>query len=134
MIVLGGETIAETSDAFRVLETSHPPVYYLPPSAFVAGVLTPGRKHGSYCEWKGWASYFSVTGGGRTEHNAAWAYAEPKDPYADMADHVAVYASPMDRCAVDGEVVEPQPGRFYGGWITGDIVGPFKGVPGSMLW
>ena len=135
--MLGGETIAETSGAFRVLETSHPPVYYLPPPAVVPGALTPGRARGSwgsYCEWKGWASYFSVTGGGRAERDAAWAYPSPTKGFEAMAGYVALYAGRMHRCTVHGEPVQPQPGGFYGGWITNDVVGPFKGGPRSMGW
>lgn len=134
LVVLGGETIADTVEAFRVLETGHPPVYYLPPSAFAPGALTPGRARGSFCEWKGWASYFSVRGGGQTEQDAAWAYPQPAPGFEAMAGYVALYAGRVDRCTVDGEPVTPQPGGFYGGWITSDVVGPFKGGPGSMGW
>ena len=134
VVVLGGETIADTLGALRVLETSHPPVYYLPRSAFVPGALTPARARGSFCEGKGWAIYFSVSGGGRTEQDAAWAYPEPAPRFEAMAGYVALYAGRMDRCTVDGEPVTPQRGEFYGGWITSDVVGPFKGGPGSAGW
>ena len=132
-IVLGAVTIADTTSAFRVLETSHPPVYYLPPADIVAGVLTPVRKR-TYCEFTGWASYFDVSAGGRREPAAAWAYAHPSPGFEAMADHVAFYAGRMDACLVDGERATPQPGGFYGGWVTLKVAGPFKGVPGSAFW
>jgi uncharacterized protein (DUF427 family) len=132
-IVLAGETIAETGDALRILETTHPPTYYLPPSAFRAGTLIP-RPRTSFCEWKGTARYLSVTAGDRTEHDAAWTYPDPTPAYAALADHVAVYPGRMDACYVGDERVIPQPGRFYGGWITSAFIGPFKGAPGTEFW
>lgn len=132
-IVFAGRTIAETSAAYRVLETSHPPVYYLPRAAFTGCDLepAPGR---SFCEWKGEARYWSIRAGGRVAERAAWGYPDPAPAYAAIRDHLAVYAGAMDRCFVGDEAVTPQPGGFYGGWITGDLVGPFKGGPGSMGW
>ena len=132
-IVLGGVTIASTDAAYRVLETSHPPTYYLPPDAFIPGALRPAAGS-SYCEWKGTAAYFDVVGGTAVAPHAAWTYPEPKASFAALADHVAVYPGPMDRCTVDGEVVTPQPGGFYGGWVTSRVVGPFKGGPGTEGW
>ena len=132
-VVLGGITIADTTGALRVLEISHPPVYYLPPDCIVPGTLTPtGRR--SFCEFKGWASYMSVTAGDRIEPDAAWAYADPSPGYEAMAGYVAFYAARMDACSVDSERVQPQPGGFYGGWVTSKVAGPFKGVPGSASW
>jgi uncharacterized protein (DUF427 family) len=128
-IVLGGETIAETDAAFRILETTHPPTYYLPMAAFRPGVLVPSARS-SFCEWKGSARYFSVG----AQADAAWGYPEPSPAYAALRDHVAVYAGRMDACFIDDEQVLPQPGGFYGGWITKDLVGPFKGAPGTMFW
>jgi uncharacterized protein (DUF427 family) len=132
-VVLGGVTVADTTRGFRVLETSHPPNYYFPPDDVLAGALER-RDHGSFCEWKGRAHYFTVRGGGRIEADAAWAYGSPSPAFAAIADHVAFYAGRMDTCTVDGEVVVPQPGGFYGGWITAAVVGPFKGGPGSRGW
>ncbi len=132
-IVLGDVTIAETRAAFRVLETSHPPVYYLPREAFAEGVLEPASGT-SFCEWKGLARYWSLRAGGRFVESAAWSYPEPTAGFAALRDHLAVYAGAMDGCFVGEERVTPQPGGFYGGWITGDLKGPFKGVPGSMGW
>lgn len=132
-IILGGETIAETTAAFRVLETFHPPGWYLPPGAFRPGVLrpAPGR---SFCEWKGLARYWSLSAGGVTAERAGWSYPEPTPGFAPIRDHVAVYAGRMDACFVDDERVVPQPGEFYGGWITAGLVGPFKGGPGTLGW
>ena len=132
-VVLGGVTIADTSGALRVLETSHPPVYYLPPGDIVRGTLTPSGRR-SFCEFKGWASYSTVSAGGRAEPAAAWAYLDPSPGYEAMAGYVAFYAARMDACYVDGERATPQPGGFYGGWVTSSVAGPFKGVPGSNAW
>jgi uncharacterized protein (DUF427 family) len=116
-----------------VLETSHPPVYYLPPEDIRREYLRQAGG-GSYCEWKGMARYWDVQVGDAIRARAAWSYPEPTVAFQAIRDHVAFYAAPMDRCTVDGEVVQPQPGGFYGGWITGDVVGPFKGEPGTMGW
>jgi uncharacterized protein (DUF427 family) len=132
-IALNGVTIAESRRAWRVLETSHPPVYYLPPDDLVAAHLVPTRGS-SFCEWKGEASYFDVVVGDRVEERAAWTYPHPTAPFAPIAGFVAVYPGRMDACYVDGERVQAQPGDFYGGWITSAIVGPFKGAPGTMGW
>ena len=132
-IDLGGRRIVDTTDVVRVLETSHPPVYYVPIAAFADGSLVPARGS-SFCEFKGYARYFDVIGGGKTAQGAGWNYATPSRGFELLADRVAVYAGKMDRCTVDGEEVVPQPGGFYGGWITAEIVGPFKGEPGSWGW
>ncbi|MEV4735341.1 MULTISPECIES: DUF427 domain-containing protein [unclassified Microbacterium] len=132
-IRLGGELIADTRGAVRVLETSHPPVYYLPIADFVPGALVPASGS-SFCEFKGAARYFDVRGGGVVAAGAAWNYPQPSPGFETLVDRVAVYAGPMDACTVDGEVVVAQPGGFYGGWVTSSVVGPFKGVPGSMGW
>jgi uncharacterized protein (DUF427 family) len=132
-VVLGGETIADTTSGWRVLETSHPPVYYFPPLDVRSGALisVAGR---SLCEWKGVATYFDVTGGGARVRRAAWGYPEPTEPFLPIRDHVAFYPGAMDTCLVGDERVRPQPGGFYGGWITLGIVGPFKGEPGTAGW
>ncbi|MBF4562381.1 DUF427 domain-containing protein [Microbacterium sp. VKM Ac-2870] len=132
-IRLGGELIADTRDAVRVLETSHPPVYYLPMADFVSGALADAAG-ASFCEFKGTARYLDVVGGGVVRAAAAWNYPQPSPGFAALRDRVAVYAGTMDECTVGGEVVTPQPGGFYGGWITAAVVGPFKGAPGSMGW
>ena len=132
-ITLGGERIVETRGAWRVLETFHPPTYYIPPGDIAAGVLVPAR-HGSICEWKGPARYFDVRGGTKTIPSGAWAYDAPFDPFGPIAGHVAFYCHPMDACLVDGVRASPQPGRFYGGWVTPWITGPIKGAPGTAHW
>ncbi len=133
-IEFGGATVARTTRAFRVLETTHPPTYYLPPDAFADGVLRPGRAGRSFCEWKGTATYWSIVSGGRVAADAAWSYPSPTAPFAAIRDHLAVYAGPMDGCFVAGERVTPQDGGFYGGWVTPNLVGPFKGAPGTAGW
>jgi uncharacterized protein (DUF427 family) len=132
-IVLGGETIADTTAAFRVLETTHPPSWYLPPAAFAPGVLRPAPGQ-SFCEWKGVARYWTLAAGGRVADRAGWSYPAPTGAFGPIRDHVAVYAGAMDSCFVDDEKVTPQPGGFYGGWITSDVEGPFKGGPGTAGW
>lgn len=132
-VILGGVLIAETHQAHRVLETSHPPTYYLPRSAFLGEVLQPAAGS-SLCEWKGRADYFDVVAGGTRAPRAAWSYPAPTPAFAALAGAVALYAGAMDQCTVDGAIVVPQPGGFYGGWITPGIIGPFKGGPGTMGW
>jgi uncharacterized protein (DUF427 family) len=132
-IVLGGETIADTTEAWRVLETFHPPTIYLPPSAFRPGALRPAAGS-SFCEWKGMARYWTLVGGGTVAERAGWSYPQPTAGFAPIRDHVAVYAGRMEACFLDEERVEPQPGGFYGGWITAELIGPFKGGPGTLGW
>lgn len=132
-IFFGGELIADTVSAVRVLETSHPPVYYLPLEDFAPGSLVP--THGStVCEYKGTAAYFDVVAGDARAARAAWTYPDPLPGYGPLASRAAVYPGKMDRCTVDGEDVLPQEGDFYGGWITARITGPFKGAPGTGGW
>ncbi len=132
-IVLGGQTIADTGAALRVLETSHPPTYYLPPDAFAPGVLVASARS-SFCEWKGRTRYWSLRTAGRTVPDVGWSYPDPSPAFAALRDHVAVYAGPMDSCWVGDEQVTPQPGGFYGGWVTANLTGPFKGEPGTEFW
>lgn len=132
-IELGGEVIAESRNAQRVMETSHPPTYYIPREDFREGVLqeAPGR---SFCEFKGAARFFHLEAGGARAERAGWSYPDPEPAYRAIQDHVAVYPSKVDACWVDDEQVEAQEGDFYGGWITSDVVGPFKGPPGTLFW
>ena len=119
-----------------MLETSHPPTYYLPLDAFAEGTLRPAAGS-SFCEWKGDASYYDVVTPTRTAPRAGWTYLHPSPGFTLLADHVAVMPGEMDACTVDGEVVVPQEGGFYGGWITSRVVGPFKGGgrhPGLVTW
>jgi uncharacterized protein (DUF427 family) len=132
-VVFNGVTVADTSRGWRVLETSHPPVYYLPPEDVRRDCLEPAGG-ASFCEWKGVARYLSVVVGDRRAERAAWCYPEPSPAFAALRDHVAFYAGPMDACFVGDEQARPQPGGFYGGWITDAIAGPFKGTPGTAGW
>ena len=125
--------IASTPRGWRVLETSHPPTYYLPREAFVDGVLRDASGT-SWCEWKGKARYFDLVTDDKVAPKVAWSYPDPTPGFAPIAGAVAVMAGQVDRCTVDGETVIPQPGGFYGGWITSRVVGPFKGGPGSAGW
>lgn len=128
-----GRILVDTRAAIRTLETSHPPSYYIPPADIAPGILR--RADGaSFCEWKGVATYWDVIVAGSVLRDAAWSYADPTPAFAALRDHVAFYAAPFDRCLVDGETVVPQPGGFYGGWITSRVVGPFKGIAGSRFW
>jgi uncharacterized protein (DUF427 family) len=126
--------IAETSRALRILETSHPPVYYIPPANIAMGYLKASNRRRSFCEFKGYADYWDVEVDGIVSREAAWSYAEPSAKYAALKDHLAFYANRVDECSVDGEIVVPQPGDFYGGWITSHVKGPFKGAAGTMGW
>jgi uncharacterized protein (DUF427 family) len=132
-VVVAGTTIAESTNALRVLETAGPPVYYLPP-ADVRTDLLSASPHATLCEWKGQAAYHSLEVGGRTIHNVAWSYPEPLPGFEAIRDHLAFYAGLVDEAWVGDERATPQPGRFYGGWVTSRIVGPFKGEPGTSGW
>ncbi len=154
-VVFAGRTIADSTRALRVLETSHPPVYYVPVADVVAGVLVPTRKY-TWCEFKGEAAYYDVVAGGdaegghaeggdagcghaegggvRVAADAAWHYPRPAHGYEALAGHVAFYPGRMDACFVDDDQVRPQDGDFYGGWITAEIEGPFKGGRGTRGW
>jgi uncharacterized protein (DUF427 family) len=129
----GGVLVADSVACWRVLETSHPPVYYIPRADVTDGVLRQVADR-SFCEFKGWASYWDLVLPGVRVARAAWSYPEPTPAYAVMADAVAFYPSRVDECRVGDEVVRAQEGDFYGGWITEGIVGPFKGGPGTTGW
>jgi uncharacterized protein (DUF427 family) len=133
-VVFNGVTIADTRRAKRVLETSHPPVYYIPPEDIKMEYLTLAEGGTTFCEWKGQASYYDVSVGEKRAARAAWVYPEPIAAYEAIKAHVAFYPHLMDACYVDGERARPQAGGFYGGWITSEIVGPFKGEPGTTGW
>ena len=134
-VVFGGATIAWTSRAHRVLETRHPPVYYVPLEDVAAGSLQPTRHRRSFCEWKGTATYFDVVGGdGRRAEHAAWTYLDPMPAFEAIRGAVAFYPGLMDECSLDGEPVTAQAGGFYGGWISSEVAGPFKGGRGTLGW
>jgi uncharacterized protein (DUF427 family) len=132
-IIFNDVVIAETSQTKRVLETRHPPTYYLPPVDLRLEhfMRTP---RSTFCEWKGQAAYYTIRVGDQQAENAAWFYPNPTPDFAAIQDYVAFYPSRMQACYVNGELVQSQPGDFYGGWITSDIVGPFKGGAGSWGW
>lgn len=132
-ITLNGQVIANSNRSFRILETSHPPTYYLPLNAFEKGSLIRTDKI-SFCEFKGEAIYYHVKSGVQIEEYAAWGYPSPNNRFSGLKDHVSVYASRMEACFVGEEQVQAQAGDFYGGWITSKVVGPFKGGAGTWGW
>jgi uncharacterized protein (DUF427 family) len=132
-VVFNGETIADTRRAQRVLETSHPPVYYVPREDVRMELLRPAALR-TVCEFKGTAVYWTVQVGECSVDDAAWSYEQPVPEFAAIARYLALYPGHVDACYVDDERVSPQRGDFYGGWITSDIVGPFKGQPGTHGW
>jgi len=127
-VELGGAVVADSTRALRVLETSHPPVIYIPAADVVP--LTESRARSTWCEFKGRARYLDA--GGREA--VAWTYPEPSPGYEALRDHIAFYPGRVDAAWLDDERVQPQAGGFYGGWITADLVGPFKGPPGTLGW
>jgi uncharacterized protein (DUF427 family) len=131
--VASGHVIVDTSRPIRVLETYHPPVYYIPPEDVDMQFLV-ASPHRSYCEYKGEAHYYSLIVDGEKHSNVGWFYPHPSAGYEELANHIAFYAWAFDEATVDGEQVTPQPGRFYGGWITSEIEGPIKGAPGTTGW
>jgi uncharacterized protein (DUF427 family) len=133
-VELGGAVIADSTSALRVLETSHPPTIYVPPADVAPGALRPAAGS-SMCEWKGRAAYFDVLGGdGTVAERAAWSYPSPHPDYAAVAGFVAFYPGRMDAAWLDDERVAAQEGDFYGGWVTADLAGPFKGAAGTLGW
>ncbi len=131
--VVGGVVVADTTRALRVLETSHPPTYYVPPADARTDLLVPAEGS-SFCEWKGRAVYHDAVVDGRRVARVAWSYPDPTAPFAGLRDHLAFYLPALDAGLVDDERARPQPGGFYGGWITSDLAGPFKGAPGTHGW
>lgn len=133
VVRLGGEVLVDTMRSVRVIETSHPPVHYMPISAFRLDALRPSSRS-TWCEFKGLASYLTVVSGDRRELGAAWTYPDPTPGFEALLGHVALYPSRMDSVELAGELVVPQEGDFYGGWATSRVVGPFKGAPGTWGW
>jgi uncharacterized protein (DUF427 family) len=132
-IIFNNQLIVDTHRSKRLLETSHPPNYYIPPEDIRTEYLTKTARS-SFCEWKGRANYYTLQVGDRTAENVAWYYPEMSPTYKELEGYVSFYPGPMDACYVGDEKVEPQAGNFYAGWITQDIVGPFKGGPGTLGW
>lgn len=133
-IYFAGEIVTRTDKALRVLETAGAPTYYIPAEAIHLDLLRPAAGRGTWCEWKGSAAYFDLVLGDVISKNAAWTYPRPTPAYKQLADHYSFYPAATDGCYLDGELVRPQPGGFYGGWVTDDIVGPIKGEPGTEHW
>ncbi len=132
-VLFNGVTLAESTRAMRVLETSHPPVYYIPQADIQMDYLSPTAQR-TFCEFKGAASYWTVKVGEQEEVNVGWSYASPSRGFEQIKDSIAFYPGRMEACYIDDEKVMAQPGDFYGGWITSDIVGPFKGGAGTWGW
>ena len=132
-VIFAGQTIAETTRAIKYMETSHPPGYYIPAEDVRMNLLSP-TSHRSMCEYKGTARYYDIVVNGDVSRDAAWQYPSPWSPYEDLAGHISFYPQKVDEASVDGEAVDSQQGSFYGGWITGDVTGPFKGAPGTLGW
>jgi uncharacterized protein (DUF427 family) len=132
-VEFAGTVIAETTRGHRVLETSQPPAYYFPPEDVALDHLV-ATHHRTFCEWKGQAHYYTVTVGDREAVDAVWSYSAPTPRFAAIKDHLAFYPQRVDACFVDDERVQANEGGFYGGWITSNIVGPFKGGAGSAGW
>ena len=132
-VIFNNETIADSHKTWRVLETSHPPVYYIPLEDVQQHYLVPTQRT-TFCEWKGAAQYYDLVVGDSTIRHGVWRYPQPTERFEAIKDCIAVYPSQMDTCYVDEEAVQAQAGDFYGGWITRDIVGPFKGGMGTWGW
>ena len=130
----GGEVVAESDRALRVLETASPPTVYVPAEDVRTDLLTEVAAKHTFCEWKGQAGYFDLEAGGRRSEAAAWYYPEPREAFAALKDHIAFYAGRVDAAYLGDERVRPQGGAFYGGWVTDEIEGPFKGEPGTEGW
>jgi uncharacterized protein (DUF427 family) len=133
-VELAGEVLADSTGALRVLETSHPPTIYIPPADLRGELLTVSNERATWCEFKGAAQYVDATVQGRRFRAVGWRYPDPSPGYEALRDHVAFYPGRVDRAWLDDEHVEAQPGDFYGGWITAELIGPFKGPPGTFGW
>ncbi|MEU9268492.1 DUF427 domain-containing protein [Streptomyces sp. NPDC048251] len=133
VVECAGQILADTTGALKIMETSHPPVFYVPPGDVRTDLLRAASHH-AWCEWKGRAAFWDILVGSDIRALAAWSYSDPRPPYEDLVDHFAFYAGRVDRCTVDGHAVRPQEGDFYGGWITPEVRGPFKGGAHTHGW
>jgi uncharacterized protein (DUF427 family) len=133
-VELGDATLADSTRALRVLETSHPPTIYVPPDDVRRDLLTASRTRGTWCEFKGAAHYLDAVVGGHRVIAVGWSYADPTPGYAELRDHVAFYPGRVDAAYLGDERVHAQEGDFYGGWITRELRGPFKGAAGTLGW
>lgn len=132
-IIHNGVELVDSNKAWRTLETSHPPTYYIPQIDVAMEQLRTNSRR-TMCEWKGQARYFDIVVGDDAIKAGAWSYASPTASFAGIRDFIAFYPDPLDKCLIDGEQITPQPGQFYGGWISQYEAGPFKGIPGSQFW
>ena len=133
-LMLAGQVLAESERALRVLETSHPPTIYIPRQDIDLSLLADSAAGGSWCEFKGAARYLDAVAGERRVEQAGWFYPDPTAGYEALRDHVSFYPGRADEAWLGDERVQAQAGDFYGGWITADLVGPFKGPPGTLGW
>lgn len=132
-VIFNDLILAETVRGKRVLETSHPPVYYIPAADVKLEYLIETSQR-TWCEWKGWCQYYDISIGDKYVTDSAWRYLDPTPNFLAIQEYYSFYARLMDACFINDELVVPQPGDFYAGWITHDIVGPFKGTPGTRGW
>jgi uncharacterized protein (DUF427 family) len=133
-VELGGETLADSTRALRVLETSHPPTIYIPATDVWRDLLTESDARSTWCEFKGAARYLDAIVDGRRFIVVGWCHPDPAPGYEALCDHIAFYPGRVDTAWLDDERVQAQEGDFYGGWITSDLIGPFKGPPGTLFW
>ena len=134
-VIFNGTAVGDSTRAVRILETSSPPTYYLPPEDVAPGLLRPAAdERTTWCEWKGRASYLDLVAGDRVSERAAWRYENPRPDFEAIAGWVAFYPGRVDECNLGDERVRPQGGTYYGGWVTDEIVGPYKGEPGTESW
>lgn len=133
-VVFSGLAVARSIRALKVLETAGAPTYYIPAEDLQTEFLQPSEVPSTWCEWKGNATYFDLRVGDAVAHAAAWTYLEPEPEFEGLKDHYSFYPARLEACYLDHELVRPQPGGFYGGWVTSEIVGPIKGEPGSEWW
>ena len=132
-VIVNKNTIAKTNNAIRVIETSHPPTYYIPTEDVKVNLLRKSKSK-SFCEWKGEANYLDLFTSTRKISNIGWYYSSPKKEFEKIKNFISFYASKTEKCIVNGELVEKQDGDFYGGWITKNLIGPFKGGSGTLEW
>ena len=133
-VELAGELLADSERALRVLETSHPPTIYIPPADVRGELLLPSRSRTTWCEFKGAARYLDALIAGQRFEAVGWSYPDPTSRYGALRDHIAFYPGRVDRAWLDDELVQAQASDFYGGWITQDVIGPFKGPAGTAGW
>jgi uncharacterized protein (DUF427 family) len=133
-VELAGAELADSTSALRVLETSHPPTIYIPLADVHEELLAESNARSTWCEFKGVAHYLDAVFDGRRFKAVAWSYPDPSPGYEALRDHLAFYPGRVDAAWLEDERVQAQPSDFYGGWITSDLIGPFKGPRGTLAW